>query len=88
MISKTFFEYYETSADGEAREKPRRIWLRDLPTTVSLRCPAMPKTKLAHLIAIAMHGGPVDLTHFERGALVYSARLQMIRKEPSESPAP
>jgi hypothetical protein len=82
MIEKTYFDYFETTQDGAPKEAARPIWLRDLPVTVSLRCPAMSKKKLAHLIDIAMYGGPVDLTHFEKGALVFSARIQL-RKAPS-----
>ncbi len=86
MISKTFFEYQETTQGGEPIGEKERVWYRDLPAKVSLRCPRMDMKKLAHLIAIAMHGGPVDLSHFERGALIYSARLQLI-SDRLESPS-
>ncbi len=82
-ISRSYFEFYETDHEANPTEQKVKVYLGDLRAKVLLRCARFDGKKLAHLIDIAMEGGPVDLTHFERGALVWSARLQLIRSLPA-----
>ena len=77
------FKYQKTTSDGENIGAPEVMSLRSLRARLSLVCPRMPLEKMEHFIALAHagKGGPVDVTHFERGALVFSVRLWCI--EPS-----
>ena len=72
----SYFEYYETDAEGNPKEKPLRISYADAKTTLALRYPGELK-QLSHMIdiACAAPGHPCDLTHWKAGALVYSGRL-------------
>lgn len=72
------FLYIETDAEGNEKERPRLIHYSEMRTAVRLRCPRIDDKKLRRLLEIACTtpGYPVDLTHFEKGALVYSARIK------------
>lgn len=77
------FYFYETTPSGDPKEKPKRIHHREIETVVMLRCRRMNRNQLKHFIELAMAAPnhPVDITHFERGALVFSARMLMEQKE-------
>jgi hypothetical protein len=73
---KSYFEYYETDAEANPKEKPLRINYSDVRTSLSLRYPG-PLLNLLWFIQLAASAPkhPVDVTHFKDGALVYSGRL-------------
>jgi hypothetical protein len=73
----TMFTLQETKGDGEAKGEPRRLSYHELPAAIALRVPRMKVKQLKHFIdlAVAHPTHPVDVTHWERGALIYSARL-------------
>jgi hypothetical protein len=73
---KSYFEFYETDAEANPKTEKRRIEFSDIAVTLSLRYPG-PVRQLRHFIQLACSapGHPVDVTHWQEGALVYSARI-------------
>lgn len=71
----SYFEYYETKADGTPSEQPRNIAYEDR-RILFLRW-KWSRVDLQHFIdlACACPGTPVDVTHWEKGNLIYSARM-------------
>lgn len=71
----SYFEWYETKADGTPKENPRRIEYAD--SRVIVLQWKWSLSDIQHFIALAcaVPGTPVDVTKFERGQLVFSARL-------------
>lgn len=67
----------ETNSGGDPISPVARYRYSEIRAAISLRCPRIDLKKLQHLIDIACQavGHPVDVTHFERGALTFSARL-------------
>ena len=75
--------FHETDSGGNAREKTRTVHHREIEHVILLRCPRMDRKKLAHFLALAnaAPNHPIDVTHFERGALAFSARLLLAVEE-------
>lgn len=77
------FEFYETNADGEPKEKPQRIEYVHAKNVLALRFPGSLR-QLLHFIdlAAAAPGHPVDVTWWqgegENRSLAYSARLTYV----------
>lgn len=71
----SYFEWCETHADGTPKEKPRRVEYKDRRVLALQWKWSLDDLKHFIALACAAPGHPVDVTHFENGQLVFSARL-------------
>lgn len=71
----------ETTSDGTPTGEAKRYTYHEIHAAISLRCPRMNAKQLRHYVdlACAAVGHPVDVTHWERGALMFSARLVCVK---------
>ena len=76
----TVFEFQQTHNNGDPIGELRQYKYSEIHAAISLRCPGMNVKRLKHFIdlAVAAKGGPVDVSHWVRGAMVWSARIRTI----------